>query len=333
MNMHRKPDLDLLYMRMQSMLTPMEWSLITPVIEHIQALKAERQAVILAHNYMRPEIFHGVADITGDSLALAQKAVEVDAEVIVVAGVHFMAETAKLLNPTRTVLIPDMRAGCSLAESITPDDIRALRQQWPGVPVCVYVNTSAAVKAEADICCTSGNAVRIVEAIARETGSDSVLFLPDRYLAAWVQTQTDVRIIPFDGSCEVHEQYRPEDIHSIREDYNNDLVVIAHPECPSDVIQAADFAGSTAQMADYLEREKPGRVLLITECSMGDNLMKSHPQTDFIRSCHMCPHMKRITLESIANSLQTLEPRIDIPVELARRARVSVERMLAVGRS
>lgn len=332
MNIPQNLDMGLLYKRVESMLTPMEWSLMAPVIEEIQTLKARHNAVILAHNYMRPEIFHGVSDITGDSLALAQRAVEIDADVIVVAGVHFMAETTKLLNPDRTVLIPDVLAGCSLAESITPEDIRALKKTWPGVPVCVYVNTSAAVKAEADICCTSGNAVRIVEAIARETGSDSVLFLPDRYLAAWVQTQTDVRIIPFDGACEVHEQYRPEDIHSIREDYGNDLVVIAHPECPPDVIDAADFAGSTAQMADYLDREKPGQVLLITECSMGDNLMKAHPETDFIRSCHMCPHMKRITLDNIAASLRTLEPRVDIPADLFLRARASLERMLAVGR-
>lgn len=332
MNIPQNLDTGLLYKRVQSMLTPMEWSLMAPVIEEIQTLKARHNAVILAHNYMRPEIFHGVADITGDSLALAQRAVGIDANVIVVAGVHFMAETTKLLNPDRTVLIPDPLAGCSLAESITPTDIQALKKTWPGVPVCVYVNTSAAVKAEADICCTSGNAVRIVEAIARETGSDSVLFLPDRYLAAWVQTQTDVRIIPFDGACEVHEQYRPEDIHSIREDYGNDLVVIAHPECPSDVIDAADFAGSTAQMADYLDREKPAQVLLITECSMGDNLMKSHPETSFIRSCHMCPHMKRITLDNIAASLRTLGPGVDIPADLSLRARASLERMLAVGR-
>lgn len=332
MTVQPRVDLDTLYGRMRDSLTPMEWKLLSPVVEEIHRLKAERNAVILAHNYMKPEIFHGVADIVGDSLALAQRAVGTEADVIVMAGVHFMAETAKVLNPDKVVLMPDMRAGCSLAESITAADVRALRAKHPGVPVCVYVNTSAEVKAEADICCTSGNAVKIVEAIAAETGSDSVLFLPDKYLAAYVQSQTGVTIIPYDGACEVHEQYSAGDIRSIRDDYDGDITVIAHPECPSEVIGAADFAGSTAQMADFVAREKPKRVLLITECSMGDNLIAANPAVEFVRSCHMCPHMKRITLENIAASLRTLEPRVEVPAHLVDRARASVERMLTVGR-
>lgn len=332
MTVQPRLDLDALYGRMRDSLTPVEWKLIVPVVEEIHRLKAERNAVILAHNYMKPEIFHGVADIVGDSLALAQKAVGTEADVIVMAGVHFMAETAKVLNPGKIVLMPDMRAGCSLADSITAADVRALRAKHPGVPVCVYVNTSAEVKAEADICCTSGNAVKIVEAIAAETGSDSVLFLPDKYLAAYVQSQTTVKIIPFDGACEVHEQYSASDINSIRADYDGDITVIAHPECPSEVIGAADFAGSTAQMADFVAKEKPARVLLITECSMGDNLIAANPAVEFVRSCHMCPHMKRITLENIAASLRTLEPRVEVPAHLIERSRASVERMLSVGR-
>ena len=308
--------------------TPMEWSLAAPIIDEICFLKSKHNAVILAHNYMKPEIFHGVADITGDSLALAQQAATLEAEVIVVAGVHFMAETAKLLNPSKTVLIPDIQAGCSLAEAITPHDVKKLRAQWPSVPVCVYVNTSAAVKAEADVCCTSGNAVQIVEWVAQQANSDHVLFLPDRYLAAWVQTQTNVKIIPFEGACEVHERYTPEDIATVRRDYDGELTVIAHPECPSSVIEAADFAGSTAHMGRYIAQKKPKSVLLITECSMADNLMTLHPDVHFIQSCHMCPHMKRITLEKIAESLRTLQPRIEIDPHLAGKARLAVDRML-----
>lgn len=333
MTIQSRFDLDALYDGLRASVTPMEWALMRPVVGEILRLKQERNAVVLAHNYMKPEIFHCVSDITGDSLALARRAVDTEADVIVMAGVHFMAETAKVLNPSKTVLIPDLAAGCSLAEAITAADVRALKAKYPGVPVCVYVNTSAEVKAEADICCTSGNAVAVVEHLARTWGTDRVLFLPDKYLAAYVQSQTDaVEIISFDGACEVHEQYRPEDIESIRADYDGAITVIAHPECPPEVIAAADFAGSTAQMQEFVEKQAPERVLLITECSMGDNLIKAAPKTEFVRSCQMCPHMKRITLDNIAESLRTLEPRVEVDPAVAEKARASVEAMLAVGR-
>lgn len=320
---------DSLYERVKGSVSPLEWPLLRPVIEEITALKAQRNAVILAHNYMKPEIFHCVSDITGDSLALARLGAETEAEVIVMAGVHFMAETAKIMAPDKTVLMPDMAAGCSLAEAITAEDVRRLKAQYPGVPVCVYVNTSAEVKAEADICCTSGNAVAVVESL----GVDRVLFLPDKYLAAYVAAQTDVEIIPFDGACEVHEQYTAEDIASVRDSYDGQITVIAHPECPTEVIEAADFAGSTAQMDAFVRETKPERVLLVTECSMGDNLMTANPGTEFVRTCNLCPHMKRITLENIRDSLRDLTPQIEVPPAIAARARQSVERMLQVGRN
>jgi quinolinate synthase len=310
-----------------------EWPLMAPLVAEINALKKQRDAVILAHNYMKPEIFHCVADITGDSLALAQKAVETTASVIVMAGVHFMAETAKVLNPEKIVLMPDMAAGCSLAEAITADDVRRLKAENPGVPVVVYVNTSAEVKAESDVCCTSGNAVQVVESICAQWGVDRCLFLPDRYLAQNVAALTKIQIISFPGACEVHEQYTPEDIADIRDSFDNDLVVIAHPECPRPVVEAADFAGSTAQMVDYIRDQSPKRVLLVTECSMGENLMAAAPQTEFVRACNLCPHMKRITLEKIRDSLLTLEPRITVDPAIAARARLSVQRMLDCGRN
>lgn len=315
--------------RLRDQVSDVEWPLIAPLITDIQRLKAERNAIVLAHNYMRPEIFHGVADIVGDSLALARLAAETDAQVIVMAGVHFMAETAKILCPEKTVLMPDMRAGCSLAESITGADVRAMKAKYPGVPVVVYVNTSAEVKAEADVCCTSGNALKVVESL----GVDRVLFLPDRYLAANVATQTAVEIIPWEpGACEVHEQYSPQDIADIRDAYDHEITVIAHPECPPEVLQAADFSGSTAQMADYVRDHAPKRVLLVTECSMGDNLAASAPDTEFVRSCNLCPHMRRITLENIKASLETMAPAIEIDPDLSARARRSVDRMLSIGR-
>ena len=320
---------DSLYERVKGSVSPLEWPLLRPLIEEITALKAQRNAVILAHNYMKPEIFHCVSDITGDSLALARLGAETEAEVIVMAGVHFMADTAKIMAPDKTVLMPDMAAGCSLAEAITAEDVRRLKAQYPGVPVCVYVNTSAEVKAEADICCTSGNAVAVVESL----GVDRVLFLPDKYLAAYVAAQTDVEISPFDGACEVHEQYTAEDIASVRDSYDGQITVIAHPECPTEVIEAADFAGSTAQMDAFVRETKPERVLLVTECSMGDNLMTANPGTEFVRTCNLCPHMKRITLENIRDSLRDLTPQIEVPPAIAARARHSVERMLQVGRN
>jgi quinolinate synthase len=316
-----------IYQRVARVIPAFEWPVHAPYVDAINRLKRERNAVILAHNYQTPEIFHCVADIVGDSLALAQKAVATEADVIVMAGVHFMAETAKLLNPDKVVLIPDMEAGCSLAESITPEDVRLLRQAYPGVPVITYVNTSAAVKAECDICCTSGNAVKVVESL----GVDRVLFLPDEYLAKYVATQTKVQIISWTGHCEVHERFSGDEVRRYRSGHEN-LVVIAHPECPPDVLEAADFVGSTAQMIDFVRDRRPAKVLMVTECSMSDNVAAEVADVEFVRPCNLCPHMKRITLANIHRALETLEPRVEIAADVADRARLAVERMLAVGR-
>jgi quinolinate synthase len=316
----------LYYDHVKNVIPAVEWPVHAPYVAAINALKKERNAVVLAHNYMTPEIFHCVADITGDSLALARRAAETDADVIVMAGVHFMAETAKLLNPQKTVLIPDVRAGCSLAESITAADIRKLREKHPGVPVVTYVNTSAEVKAESDICCTSGNAVAIVESL----GCDEVIFLPDEYLANYVAQQTDVRIITWKGHCEVHERFTPQELEDYRSSYS-DLTIIAHPECPPDVLAVADFVGSTAQMSQYVETRRPKRVLMVTECSMSDNVAADVTDVEFIRPCNLCPHMKRITLAKIYESLENLEPRVEIDPQVADRARRAVERMLEHG--
>ena len=315
-----------LYERVKTVIPDVEWPIHAPHISAINALKKERNAVILAHNYQTPEIFHCVADITGDSLALARKAVETDADVIVLAGVHFMAETAKLLNPDKIVLIPDERAGCSLAESITAADIRAMRQKYPDTPVVTYVNTSAEVKAESDICCTSGNAVAVVESL----GADQVIFLPDEYLANYVAQQTDVKIIEWQGHCEVHERFTAPQLEQYRADFD-ELTIIAHPECPPDVLDAADFVGSTAQMQAFVHTERPKRVLMVTECSMSDNVAAELSDVEFIRPCNLCPHMKRITLANIYSSLETLEPRVEIDPAIAKNARRAVERMLAIG--
>ena len=315
-----------LYPRVSHVVPLAEWTTMGDDVEAILRLKAERNAVILAHNYMRPEIFHGVADIVGDSLALARKAVDVDADVIVLAGVHFMAETAKLLNPSKTVLIPDLRSGCSLAESITPADVRALRAAHPGVPVVTYVNTSAAVKAESDICCTSGNAVKVIESL----GVPKVIMIPDRFLAANVARQTGVEVITHPGACEVHERFTPLDIAQIRTDYPG-VTVLAHPECPPEVVDAADYAGSTAQMVDYVDAKAPTQVALITECSMSDNVAQLYPEVDFVRPCNLCPHMKRNTLGSIRHALETMSNEVTVPADVAEAARRSVERMLAIG--
>ena len=316
-----------LYARVERVIPAIEWPVHAPYVDAINRLKRQRNAVILAHNYQTPEIFHCVADIVGDSLALAQKAAETKANVIVMAGVHFMAETAKLLNPEKVVLMPDMKAGCSLAESITAADVRALRARYPGVPVVTYVNTSAEVKAESDICCTSGNAVKVVESL----GVDRVLFLPDEYLGQYVATQTKVEIITWRGHCEVHERFTGEEVRRYRA-AADDLVVIAHPECPPDVIAAADFAGSTAQMIDYVRKARPRKVLMVTECSMSDNVAAELRDVEFVRPCNLCPHMKRITLANILSSLETLAPRVEVPAAVAAAARRAVERMLAVGR-
>ena len=315
-----------LYERVRTVIPEVEWPVHARDVARINKLKKERNAVILAHNYQTPEIFHCVADITGDSLALARKAVETDADIIVLAGVHFMAETAKLLNPDKIVLIPDERAGCSLAESITAADIRALREKHPGVPVVTYVNTSAEVKAESDVCCTSGNAVEVVESL----GTDAVIFLPDEYLANYVAQQTQVQIISWQGHCEVHERFTAAELEQYRADFDQ-LTIIAHPECPPDVLDVADFVGSTAQMQAYVRNERPPRVLMVTECSMSDNVAAELTDVDFIRPCNLCPHMKRITLGNIYESLQTLEPRIEIDPAVADKARAAVERMLSIG--
>ena len=314
-----------LYERVRKVIPPIEWPFFADDVDAILDLKRRRNAVILAHNYQTPEIFHCVADIVGDSLALAREAMKVDADVIVLAGVHFMAETAKLLNPDKTVLIPDLRAGCSLAASITAADVRTLRERYPGVPVVAYVNTSVAVKAEADVCCTSGNARRVVESF----GTDRVIMLPDEYLAQNIAAQTGVRIISWAGHCEVHQRFTAAEIRQLRADHPG-VVVVAHPECPPEVIAEADFSGSTADMAAYVGREKPARVVLVTECSMSDNVSVQHPDVEFIRPCNLCPHMKRITLANIRTALETMRHEVTIDPALAARARNSVERMLAL---
>jgi quinolinate synthase len=313
-----------LYERVRPAIPAIEWPVFADDIAAIQQLKRERDAVVLAHNYQTPEIFHCVADITGDSLVLAREAAKTDAHVIVLAGVHFMAETAKLLNPDKTVLVPDRRAGCSLAESIAPADIRLLRQRYPGVPVVSYVNTSAAVKAESDICCTSGNAKRIVESL----GAPRVIMLPDEYLARNVAAETQVEIIAWHGHCEVHERFSAAEIRTLRLEHPG-IVVLAHPECPPEVVAAADFAGSTAAMSDYVATRQPRRVVLLTECSMSDNVALAHPELEFVRPCNLCPHMKRITLANIRHALEAMTHEVMVDPSTAAPARRAVERMLA----
>ncbi len=315
-----------IYERVKSVIPPMEWAAFADDIDAIHRLKRERNAIILAHNYQTPEIYHGVADIAGDSLALAHEAAKADADVIVMAGVHFMAETAKLLNPSSKVLIPDMKAGCSLAESITAADVRLLRQRYPGVPIVTYVNTSAAVKAESDICCTSGNAKKIVESL----GVPEVIMLPDEYLAQNVAKETHVKIIAWKGHCEVHERFTAADITLYRRQ-NPGIVVLAHPECPPEVVAVSDFAGSTARMTEWVETKKPKRVVLVTECSMSDNVAARNPDVEFVRPCQLCPHMKRITLKNIRHALETMTHEVTIPSDIAVPARRAVERMMAVG--
>ncbi len=314
-----------LYERVRGVVPPIEWPSFAGDVDAILDLKRRRNAVILAHNYQTPEIFHCVADLVGDSLALARMAMNVDAETIVLAGVHFMAETAKLLNPDKTVLIPDLEAGCSLAESVTPEDVRLLRQRYPGVPIVTYVNTSAAVKAESDICCTSGNARAVVESL----GVDRVIMIPDEYLARNVAAETHVDIIAWKGRCEVHERFTAAEVRQLREDHAG-LVVLAHPECPPEVLAEADFSGSTAVMSDYVARRRPSRVVLLTECSMSDNVAALHPDIEFVRPCNLCPHMKRITLANIRAALEENRHVVTVDSAIAERARLSVQRMLDI---
>ncbi|RAK51420.1 quinolinate synthase NadA [Phenylobacterium deserti] len=307
--------------------TPMEWRLHAPLIAEINRLKRAKNAVILAHNYMTPEIFHGVGDFVGDSLALAKEAARCDAEVIVQAGVHFMAETSKVLSPEKKILIPDLDAGCSLASSITGADVRLIKQRYPGLPVVTYVNTTADVKAETDICCTSANAVQVVEEAARMWGVDRVILIPDEFLARNVARQTHVGIIAWKGRCEVHERFTAEDILEIKAAYPG-AEVLAHPECPAEVLEVSDFAGSTAAMNDYVISKRPKQVVLITECSMADNVAADAVGTEFVRPCNLCPHMKRISLQNIYEALLYDRYEVTVDPAVAERARLAVQRMV-----
>jgi len=314
-----------IYESLRHVIPEVEWGVHAPYIAAINTLKREMNAVLLVHNYQTPEIFHGVADYTGDSLGLARQAAETDADIIVQCGVHFMAETSKILCPDKTVLIPDLEAGCSLAASITGADVRLLKERFPGVPVVTYVNTSADVKAESDICCTSGNAVRIVESL----GVDRVIFLPDNYLGRYVAAQTGVELILWHGTCEVHERFTGAELRDYRKRWQG-IQVIAHPECPPDVLAEADFVGSTKGMIDWVGDHRPNRVVMITECSMSDNVAVEYPDVEFIRPCNLCPHMKRITLPNILRALQTRTHEVHVDAETSARARRAVEAMLAV---
>ena len=316
-----------IYKKISKHVPEIEWKVHAPLIEKINKLKKEKNAVILAHNYQTPEIYHGVADIAADSLALAVEAAKTSADIIVLCGVHFMAETAKLMSPEKKVLIPDMDAGCSLAASLTGEDVRLLKKKYPGVPVVSYVNTSADVKAETDVCCTSANAVKVVESLK----TDKVIFLPDQHLANYVAKQTKVKIISWKGSCIVHEQFSPKEIEDIRK-ANPGIKVIGHPECPSDVLDACDFAGSTGGMIDYVKKNQPKKVMLVTECSMSDNVQADNPNVEFIKPCNLCPYMKKINLQKILDCLENETNEIFIEENMAKAARQSVQRMTEIGR-
>ena len=319
---------DPIYQKVSKVIPEIEWAFHAPLIHKINMLKKEKNAVLLAHNYQTPEIFHGVADIAADSLALAIEAEKTEADIIVLCGVHFMAETAKLMNPYKKVLLPDMNAGCSLASSITGKDVKLLKEKYPGVPVVTYVNTSAEVKAESDICCTSANAVRIVESL----GVNKVIFLPDQYLAKYVSTKTKVQIISWIGTCIVHERFSSQEIEDIKK-LNPGIVILSHPECPPEVIAASDYTGSTSGMSEYVKKNQPNKVMLVTECSMSDNVQVDNPNVQFIKPCNLCPHMKRITLSNILDCLEKETNEILIPEIISKRARRAVERMIAIGRS
>jgi len=328
LNTEIKKATDPIYQKVSKVIPEIEWAFHAPLIHKINMLKKEKNAVVLAHNYQTPEIFHGIADIAADSLALAVEAKKTDADIIVLCGVHFMAETAKLMNPSKKILLPDMGAGCSLAASITGKDVRMLKEKYPSVPVVTYVNTSAEVKAESDICCTSANAVRVVESL----GVDKVIFLPDQYMAKYVQTKTKVQIISWVGTCIVHERFSAHEIKDIKKQ-NPEIVVLTHPECPPEVIASSDFTGSTSGMSQYVKKNQPSKVMLVTECSMSDNVQVENPNVQFIKPCNLCPHMKTITLPKILDCLEKETNEILIPEIISRKARKAVERMVAVGRS
>ena len=328
LNTEIKKMTDPIYQKISKVIPEIEWAFHAPLIHKINILKKEKNAVVLAHNYQTPEIFHGIADIAADSLALAVEAKKTDADIIVLCGVHFMAETAKLMNPSKKILLPDMGAGCSLAASITGKDVRMLKEKYPSVPVVTYVNTSAEVKAESDICCTSANAVRVVESL----GVDKVIFLPDQYMAKYVQTKTKVQIISWVGTCIVHERFSAHEIKDIKKQ-NPEIVVLTHPECPPEVIASSDFTGSTSGMSQYVKKNQPSKVMLVTECSMSDNVQVENPNVQFIKPCNLCPHMKTITLPKILDCLEKETNEILIPEIISRKARKAVERMVAVGRS
>jgi quinolinate synthase len=328
LNTEIKKATDPIYQKVSKVIPEIEWAFHAPLIHKINMLKKEKNAVVLAHNYQTPEIYHGIADIAADSLALAVEASRTEADIIILCGVHFMAETAKLMNPKKKVLLPDMGAGCSLAESITGKDVRMLKEKYPSVPVVTYVNTSAEVKAESDICCTSANAVRVVESL----GVDKVIFLPDQYMAKYVQTKTKVQIISWIGTCIVHERFSAHEIKDIKKQ-NPEIVVLTHPECPPEVIASSDFTGSTSGMSQYVKKNQPSKVMLVTECSMSDNVQVENPNVQFIKPCNLCPHMKTITLPKILDCLEKETNEILIPEIISRKARKAVERMVAVGRS
>ena len=326
-NTEIKKATDAIYQKVSKTIPEIEWAIHAPYIYKINKLKKEKNAVILAHNYQTPEIYHGISDFSADSLALAIEAAKTEADIIVMCGVHFMAETAKLMSPEKKVLLPDMNAGCSLSSSITGNDVRNLKKKYPGVPVVSYVNTSAEVKAETDVCCTSANAVKIVESL----GVKKVIFLPDDFLAKYVASQTDVEIISWKGTCEVHEQFNDEEINEIRKN-NPGIKIIAHPECPPDVIKASDFAGSTSGMIKYVKDNQPEKVMMVTECSMSDNVQIDNPNVKFIRPCNLCPHMKKITLPKVLDCLENETNELLMDNKTIEKARKSVERMAEIGR-
>ena len=317
-----------LYNRVEKFIPEVEWQFHAPLIYEINRLKKEKNIAILTHNYQTPEIFHCVSDIVGDSLKLAYEARDSKADTIVLCGVHFMAETAKILSPEKNVLIPDERAGCSLSESITADDIRLLKQKYPGVPVVTYVNTSAEVKAETDVCCTSGNAKHVVESL----GTNKVIFLPDEYLAKNIANQTNVEIIAWKGRCEVHERFTAEEILAYKNQHKN-IVVLAHPECSPDVVAVSDFSGSTAGMNNYVKNNQPQKVIMVTECSMSDNVAIENPNVEFIRPCNLCPHMKRVSLKKILDAIRYNQYQVEVNKDIINKARISIDRMLEIGRS